>query len=53
MAVERAPGGTSLIDVLDRVLHLADLLRLVIGDLDAKLFLERHDQLDRVERVCT
>src|SRR5437588_12011690 len=40
------------VDALDGVFHLANLLRFVIGDLDAELFLERHDQLDRVERVC-
>src|SRR5436309_9512064 len=40
-----------LFDVLDGVLDLADLLRLVIGNLDAELFLESHDQLDGIQRV--
>src|SRR5689334_7288456 len=39
------------VDVLDGVLDLADLLRLIVGNLDAELFLESHDQLDGIERV--
>src|SRR5579862_8446999 len=39
------------LDVLDGFLHAGDLLGVFVRDLDAKLFLERHDQLDRVQRV--
>src|SRR5216684_3075871 len=41
----------ALVDVLDGVPDLLDLLGLVVGDLDAELLLEGHDQLDRIERV--
>src|ERR1044071_3556094 len=41
----------AFLDVVDGVLDLADLLRLVVRDLHAELFLEGHDQLDGVERV--
>src|SRR3954447_13372146 len=41
----------ALVDVLDRVLNLLDLLGLVVGNLDAELLFESHDQLDRIERV--
>src|SRR6185437_5929444 len=44
-------GGLLLLDVVDRILHGADLLRRVLGDLDAERLLERHHQLDRVEAV--
>src|SRR3984893_4895961 len=39
------------LDVLDRFLHAGDLLGILVGDLDAELLLERHHQLDGVERV--
>src|SRR5215469_6354284 len=39
------------IDVVDRVLHGADLLRLFVGDFDVEGFFEGHDQFDRVQRV--
>src|SRR5262245_19630257 len=52
------PGGSrSLlalgmrIDVLDRFLHAGDLLGVLVGNLDPELFLKRHDELHRVERV--
>src|SRR5215208_7201816 len=41
------------LDVLDGFLHARDLLGILIGDLDAELLFERHDQLHRVERVRT
>src|SRR5258706_9864243 len=41
----------ALVDVFDGVPDLLDLLGLIIGYLDAELLFERHDQLDRVERV--
>src|SRR2546430_5664465 len=41
-----------LLDVLDGVLHLLDLLRGLVRNLDVEGFLERHDQLDGVERIC-
>src|SRR3954452_20381289 len=41
----------ALVDVFDRVLDLFDLLGLVVGNLDAELLFESHDQLDRIERV--
>jgi hypothetical protein len=39
------------VDVLDRFLDARDLLGVLVGNLDAELFLEGHHQLDRVERV--
>src|SRR5690348_4677361 len=40
-----------LLEIIHRVLDGLDLLRVLVRDLDAKLFLERHDQLDQIERV--
>src|SRR5215831_16827171 len=39
------------IDVVDRVLHGADLLRLFVGDFDVEGLLEGHHQFDRIQRV--
>src|SRR5512145_2228151 len=39
------------VDVIDGLLHRGDLFRLLIRDLALELLLERHHQLDRVERV--
>src|SRR5512132_2586218 len=39
------------LDVLDRFLHARDLLRVLVRNLDAELLLERHDELDSVERI--
>src|SRR3974390_3595591 len=39
------------VDVVDRVLHGANLLGLLIGDLNREGLFKSHDQLDRVERV--
>src|SRR5271157_3262149 len=39
------------VDVIHRVLDGADLLRVLVRDLDLKGFFESHDQLDRVERI--
>src|SRR5690606_18626429 len=44
-------SGRRLVDVLDGVADRQDRLGRVVGDLDAELFLERHDQLDGVEAV--
>src|SRR5262245_53906895 len=38
-------------DVLDGFLDASDLLRVFVGDLEAELLLERHDELDGVERI--
>src|SRR6185295_17239233 len=38
-------------DVVHDVLDGADLLRVLVGDLHLVLFLERHDELDDVQRV--
>src|SRR5262245_4297587 len=38
-------------DVLDGFLHPRDLLGILVGDFDAELFLEGHDEFDRVERI--
>src|SRR5204863_8432748 len=38
-------------DVLDCFLHTRDLLGILVGDLEAELLLERHDELDGVERI--
>src|SRR5688572_9650147 len=45
-----APGGV-LLDVVYRLAHAADLLRVLVGDLDVEFLFERHHQLDDVERV--
>src|SRR3974390_1521423 len=39
------------VDVVDRVLHGANLLGLLVGDLNGESLFKSHDQLDRVERV--
>jgi hypothetical protein len=44
-------GVRVLFDVLDRVADLDDLLDLFVRDLDAELFLQRHDQLNHVQRI--
>src|SRR5581483_6760424 len=41
------------LDVLHRFLHPRDLLGVLVGNLDAELLLEGHDELDGVERVGT
>src|SRR5262245_17877465 len=38
-----------LFHVRDRVLDRLDLLRVVVGDLESELFLDRHHELDDVE----
>src|SRR5512143_1417730 len=43
--------GGVLLDVGDGLGDLADLLGVLVRNLDAELFLERHHQLDDVERV--
>src|SRR5215212_3229823 len=40
-----------VLDVLDRVADRDDLLGVFVGDLDVEVLLERHDELNRVERV--
>src|SRR5258705_11053972 len=52
------PGGSGSllalgvrVDVLDRFLDAGDLLGVLVRDLDPELFLERHDELHRVERA--
>src|SRR5262249_55419556 len=49
----RSSGFMSLValDVVDDVLDGADLLRLLVRDLHVVLFLERHHELDDVQRV--
>src|SRR5438876_2060561 len=47
-------GSTALgvvLDVLDGVPDRHDLLGVLVGDLDVEVLLQRHHQLDRVERV--
>src|SRR3954464_14458288 len=44
-------GRGVLFDVLDRVLDLLDLLGGLVRNLDVEGFLERHHELDCVERV--
>src|SRR6185312_17377751 len=38
-------------DVIDCILHGADLLRILVRNFDVESFLEGHDQLDGVERI--
>ena len=45
------PPFAVLSDVVDRVFHGADLLRVLVGNLDVESFFEGHDQFDGVERV--
>src|ERR1043165_2731606 len=40
-----------LVQVLHRIADRAELLRLLVGDVDVELLLERHDELDGVEAV--
>src|SRR5579862_6063857 len=40
-----------LSDVVDGVLHGANLLRILVRDFDVEAFFESHDQFDRVERI--
>src|SRR4051812_40601742 len=49
---ERRSGGLLVLRrVVDRELDGGDLLGLFVGNLDPELVLERHHELDRVERV--
>src|SRR5216110_3001099 len=41
------------LDVVDGLLDGGDLLGFLVRDLGLELFLERHDQLDGVERIST
>src|SRR5256885_12577295 len=41
----------AFLDVVDCVFDFADFLGLVVGDLNAELLLEGHDQLDLIERI--
>jgi hypothetical protein len=38
-------------DVIDGVLHGADLLRVLVGNLDIEAFFESHDQFYRIQRI--
>src|SRR5215470_11412824 len=40
-----------LIDIVVRVAHALNLLRIFVGNLDSELFFKAHDQLDGVERI--
>src|SRR5687768_15727702 len=42
-----------VLDVVHRLAHVADLLGLLVRDLDAELLLEGHHELDDVQRVCS
>jgi hypothetical protein len=46
-----ATGPGRLDDVVDRLLHRGDLFGVLVGDLGLELLLERHDELDRIQRV--
>src|SRR4051812_6485204 len=50
-AVERSARSAVRLDEADGVLDRHDLLGRIIGNFTAKLFLERHDQLDGIEAV--
>src|SRR5574337_25450 len=39
------------LDVIDRLLHGGDLLRILVGNLGLELFFERHHQFHRVQRI--
>jgi hypothetical protein len=41
------------VDVADDIAHGKQLLRFVVGHLDAELFLKCHDQLDGIEGIST
>src|SRR6266498_1363277 len=43
--------GAQVFDILDHVAHALQFLRFLIGDLMTELLLERHDQLDGIQRV--
>ena len=42
-----------LVDVIDDILNRLDLLSSLIGDLDVKLFLKSHDELNDIEGIST
>src|SRR5437588_9035980 len=50
---ETSPRGVLLVrrDVVDGLADGLNLLGVLVGDLDAELVLELHDQLDEIERV--
>ena len=45
--------GEVVVDVVDRVLHRADALGVLVRNFDVEFLLDQHHQLDDVERVCT
>src|SRR6516164_6103012 len=53
LMVDLSPAMASAmaLDVVHDVLHGPDLLRFLVGDLHIVLFLERHHELDDVERI--
>src|SRR5262249_36557883 len=46
-----AMASAMALDVVHDVLNRSDLLRFLVGDLHIVLFLERHHELDDVERI--
>src|SRR5438477_961346 len=51
-ASERKKSGFDVrLDVVDRLLHGGDLLGFLVRDFALEFLLERHHELDRVERV--
>src|SRR5512139_1908684 len=49
--IERSGLAAALVDVVDRLLDGGDLLGVLVRDLRLELFLERHHELDGIERV--
>src|SRR5690606_6782741 len=51
LRAEAPRSGRGLLDILHRVPDRQDRLGRIVGDFDAELFLEGHDQLNGVEAV--
>jgi hypothetical protein len=47
----RSFGGGRFFEKFDRVADRDDRFGLIVGDFDAKLLFEGHDQLNRIERI--
>ena len=41
-----------VLNVFDNVADRLDVLDLLVGDLNVELFLEGHDQIDQIQRIC-
>src|SRR5215831_14097844 len=49
-STSRLPGGLSL-EVVQRVAHGSELVRVLVGNIDAEFLFQRHDEFNNVQRV--